>query len=58
MQIVGECEMTRNDLLLRKRGNNKKAYKLKPGKAVSSTEIAGRNDLSGRKLTCLKNSIL
>ena len=58
MQIVGECEMTRNDLLLRKRGNNKKACELKSGKAVSSTEIAGRNDLSGRKLTCLKNSIL
>ena len=25
MQIIGECEKTRNDFELRKRGNNKKA---------------------------------
>ena len=58
MQIIGECEKARNDFELRKRGNNKKACKLQSGKAVSYTEITGRNDLSGRKLTCLKNSIL
>ena len=55
MQIIGECEKTRNDFELRKRGNNKKVCKLKSGKAVSYTEITGRNDLSGRKITCLKN---
>ena len=59
MQIIGECEKTRNDFELRKRGNNKKACKLKSGKARF---IHGNNRekriLSGRKPTSRKNSTL
>lgn len=58
MQIIGECEKTRNDFELRKEVITKRHVNLSLAKPFSYTEITGRNDLSGRKLTCLKNSIL
>jgi len=57
-QTTGKCEKTGDDFYLRKRGNNKKACKLKSGKIVSSAEITGRNDLAELKITCLKKSII